>query len=92
MTGLGTRVLQFAEWMIGTERDEHGHAVSAVHEVQCTACEEMSDPSIEQGLTDRWALRHAELTGHYGFRETITGPLVVSPAPTNPLFEQEAER
>jgi hypothetical protein len=83
-------VYRFAEWTIGPERDEEGHLRAPVREVQCVTCEEMSEPSREPDRTDRWALRHAGLTGHRSYREITTAHLTVHPAPTNPLYEQEA--
>jgi hypothetical protein len=89
MTGPDTRVPRLADWAVGPDRDDNGHAPAPVHEVQCKECDELSDPSPEQGTTDRWALKHAGLTGHRTYREITTAPLVVFPAPTNPLIEQE---
>lgn len=86
------RVFAFAEWTIGPERDEEGHMTAPLREVQCRDCQKISESSPEQGETDLWALRHAGLTGHRGYREITTANLAVRPAPTNPLYEQEAAR
>lgn len=86
------RVFTFAEWTIGPERDDEGHVVGTVREVRCRACAETSEPGAEPGVTDRWAMRHAGLTGHRAYQEITTARLVVHPAPTNPLYEQETAR
>jgi hypothetical protein len=85
-------VLRFADWTIGPERDEDGHARTRKHAVRCRTCEEMSKPGQDQSQSDRWAMRHAAVTGHRDYGEIITVFLPVRLAPTNPLYEQEAAR
>lgn len=86
------RVFAFAEWTIGPERDDEGHVMAVMREVQCRTCEEMSESSTEWSVMDGWALRHAGLTGHRSYQEITTAALAVHPAPTNPLYEMETAR
>ncbi|WP_255954656.1 DUF7848 domain-containing protein [Streptomyces odontomachi] len=81
-----------AEWMLGPERDDEGHMTVRLREVQCRDCGETSGANPEQGVTDRWALRHTVDRGHRYYREIISADLVTQPAPTNPLYEQETVR
>ncbi|MBO0804267.1 MAG: hypothetical protein J2P25_14480 [Nocardiopsaceae bacterium] len=88
MTGSETRVLRYADWTISPERDASGHLLPPERAVQCKDCD-AAYKSSEQIGTDQWALQHTGLTGHRRYRELVEAPLIVRPAPTNPLAEQE---
>ena len=86
--GPGT-ALQNGEWTIGPERDGSGRTRVPVRQVQCEKCAQRSAPCPGQELTDTWALRHAEITGHRTYIETTTALLTARPAPANPRYEQD---
>lgn len=79
----------YADWMIGPERDGEGVARPPLREVECRTCSEQSEASSQQGDTDKWAMEHTGLTGHRTYREVTTAFLVTTPAPTNPLYNEE---
>lgn len=85
-------VLRHAEWIIGPERDSGGHIRIPVRETKCETCGHSSGTHHGQEQNDRWALQHAGKTGHRSYLEITTASLAVSPAPTNPLYEQERTR
>ncbi|WP_455681706.1 DUF7848 domain-containing protein [Streptomyces tsukubensis] len=63
--------------------------LAPLRETECETCPERSwpDPDPRQAEAGRWAIRHTTRTDHRAFRELMTGRLVVSPAPTNPLHQ-----
>ncbi|MFG3140742.1 hypothetical protein ACGFZA_31625 [Streptomyces sp. NPDC048211] len=82
-------MIRLADWMISPDREPG--ASRPVHEIECTTCMERSDADEERTPPEDWALRHAgRNTGHRSYRAIITSFLRVTPAPSNPLCEEEA--
>ncbi len=88
MTDQSPTVFRFSEWTLGPERDENGQASGTVREVLCEVCALYSEPALGQEQTDKWALRHAGMTGHRTYLETTSVLLTAHPAPTNPLYDE----
>ncbi len=91
MTDRSRTVFRFAEWTLGPGRDEDGHAYLPVREVLCETCALHSEPGHGQDQTDKWALRHAGMTGHRSYLEITKAALAARPAPTNPLYDAERD-
>ncbi|WP_175412027.1 hypothetical protein [Streptomyces sp. TRM64462] len=82
-------VIRQAEWTIGADSAEG--ASPPIREVECTTCHEQSELTTDQLAGDVWAMRHAARhDGHRSFREIVTAFLRVTPAPDNPLYQEEA--
>lgn len=63
-------VIKLATWTLGADASE---GVSPpIREIECTTCMERSEPDTSQLGPDSWALRHAGLSGHSGYREIVT--------------------
>ncbi|MFE7424432.1 MULTISPECIES: DUF7848 domain-containing protein [unclassified Streptomyces] len=77
-----SKAIRDTGWSIGPDRSEE--ASPPVRQVECTTCRERSEECTSQLGPDAWALRHAALSGHDGYRETVTALLRVTPAPGAP--------
>ena len=75
-------------WTIGPDRTPG--ASGPIRRTECTTCHDESPPSDGQKAPDLWALEHAGLSGHTGFREIVTAFLRAVPARGNPLYVEEA--
>ncbi|MFF3728837.1 hypothetical protein ACFYXM_00530 [Streptomyces sp. NPDC002476] len=77
-----SKAIRDTGWSIGPDWSEE--APPPVRQVECTTCRERSEECTSQLGPDAWALRHAALSGHDGYRETVTALLRVTPAPGAP--------
>lgn len=86
-------IIKAAEWMLGPETAEDA-PLEALHEAQCTTCEESSEAAEGDRLpAEIWALKHTGANPtHRTFRAVITSFWRVSPTAGNPFHALEASQ
>ncbi|MFD9561550.1 hypothetical protein [Streptomyces sp. NPDC059994] len=77
-------VIRAAEWTLGPDRGDDTPPITI--QLRCTSCHDPSPemPVLERGAAEQWALEHAGISGHTGFRETAVAHLLAIPAEGNP--------
>ncbi|MFF3326925.1 hypothetical protein [Streptomyces sp. NPDC002889] len=81
-------VIAAADWTLGLDTSE-GAPQQALHEAQCTTCDESSGATEGRRLpAEVWALKHTgQRPGHRSFRVVQTCFWRVTPAEGNPYRE-----
>lgn len=82
-------LIRAAPWTIGPDRTPG--ASGPIRLIQCDDCLERSEPDHGRMGPESWALAHAGRTRHTGYREVVTVPLRVVPAPGNPLYLEKGQ-
>ncbi|WP_251021383.1 hypothetical protein [Streptomyces sp. ISL-98] len=72
-------IIKKATWTLGADHSQG--ASPPIREIECTTCQDRSEASTDQLGPDSWALHHAGLTGHTGYREIVTAFLRATPGP-----------
>lgn len=71
MTTAGNSVIRQGDWTLWTlSTDVTGSP--PILEAECTTCDDSSGAAEEAKQPEVWCLRHANQTGHTGFRMIIT--------------------